>query len=272
MEPRTKLGLRRFLKWIHTWAGLPAGLFVAVVSLTGSVIVFRTELEFSSSPHGKNVAPIAGLDEITRQASYAQPDARIRRVRLPMHQGEPFVVQIESGGKQQSLVCEASTGQGLGILNTGFVSWVTDLHRNLLSGKTGRKAVGVVGIVLFTLSVTGMLLWLAGARKWRSWVSVRPQGSSRRFHFELHRATGLWAFALLAAVSFTGIGLAYPDTFRSALQQVTGSPAPAKAPRVSKAAAKTLRPLAEYLRMGASAMPDGTPAELRLPENGSSPG
>jgi len=126
-------------------------------------------------------------------------------------------------------------------------------------------------VVLFTLALSGMLLWLIGARQWRSWISVRPQGSSRRFHFELHRASGLWSFALLGLLSFTGIGLAYPDTFRAALREIVPGPPAVKAPKVSKAAGKTLRSLDEYLRAGAAAMPEATPTEIRLPEKEKSP-
>lgn len=266
-----KASARRFFKWLHTWGGLTAGLFIAVVCLTGSVIVFRSEIELASSPHDASVGPPVGLDAIVRQVNYAIPGARVRRVRFPANAGEPFVVQIDADGKQESVVCEASTGRVMGKLNTAFVSWLIDLHRNLLVGKTGRKAVGVVGIFLFTLAASGMVLWLLGARKWKSWVSVRPQGSSRRFHFELHRASGLWSFAFLTLVSFTGIGLVYTDTFRSAIQTVAPGPPPVKAPKVSKAASKQLRTLDEYLRAGAAAMPDATPTELRLPEGEKGP-
>jgi hypothetical protein len=116
-----------------------------------------------------------------------------------------------------------------------------------------------------------MLLWLMGARKWRAWISVKPQSGSRRLNFELHRAVGLWSYGLLTVVSFAGIGLAFPDTFRSTLQHMTGSPAPAKAPRVAKGPGGTLRPLDEYMRAAASAMPDGVPTELRLPEGDKGP-
>jgi uncharacterized iron-regulated membrane protein len=266
-----KSGARRFFKWLHTWGGLSAGLFIAVVCLTGSVIVFRSEIELASSPHGKAVGPSVELDALARQVNHAIPGAHIRRVRFPANAGDPFVVQIDAKGKQESVVCEASTGRVLGKLNTAFVSWLIDLHRNLLVGKTGRKAVGVVGAFLFTLAASGMLLWLLGTRKWKSWISVRPQGSSRRFHFELHRATGLWSFSFLTLVSFTGIGLVYSDAFRIAIQKIAPGPPPVKAPKVSKAASKPLRTLDEYLRVGAAAMPDGTPSELRLPEGEKGP-
>jgi uncharacterized iron-regulated membrane protein len=47
-----KLGSRTVLKWMHTWIGLTAGLVIAVVSLTGSVLVFRSEIEQASTPKG----------------------------------------------------------------------------------------------------------------------------------------------------------------------------------------------------------------------------
>jgi uncharacterized iron-regulated membrane protein len=266
--PKVSRGARLFLKWLHTWAGLTAGLVLAVISLAGSAIVFRAEIEKAMAPKSAGGSRIASLDEVARQIAQSRPDARVRRVRFPTDTRDVFDVQVDSHGKQERLVCDASTGRVLGTVERGWVEWTIDLHRNLLAGKTGRKVVGAFGIVLFALASTGMLLWLCGARKWRSWVSVRVQGGSRRFNYELHRASGLWAYALLAAISFTGIGLAYPDTFRNALQGMTGQPATTKAPSVAKSAAKALRPLDEYFHTGAAAMPDGTPTELRLEDKG----
>jgi len=266
-----RLGVRALLKWAHTWTGLLAGLVIAVVSLTGSVIVFRSEIEGARIPKGASGPTAAGLDEIALQVATSNPGVRIRRLRFPEHAGDPYIVQVDASGETRRLVCEASTGRVIATLNAGWVEWTIDLHRNLLAAKTGRKAVGVAGIVLFTLAASGMLLWLGGARQWRSWISVRPQGGTRRFHFELHRAAGLWSYALLTLVGFTGIGLAYPDTFRSALHFLTGQPASSKAPVVRKPEAALLRPLSEYLRAGTGAMADGVPIELRLPDGEKGP-
>lgn len=271
MGMTTKAGARRFFRWIHTWMGLVAGLVIAVVSLTGSVIVFRNEIPLASFPRSAGGVGVVGLDAIASQIAQTQPNAQVRRVRFPAQAGDPFVVQVESAGKQLRLVCDASTGRVLGILNTNFTDWMVDLHRNLLAGKTGRKSVGAVGILLFVLAGTGMLLWLIGKRNWRAWISVRAQGGSRRFHFELHRASGLWSYGLLTVVAFTGIGLAYPDTFRNALQQMTGSPVAKKAARVVVSSGQTLPALNEYVLSGVRAMPDGVPTELRLPEKQKGP-
>jgi uncharacterized iron-regulated membrane protein len=268
---KPNLGARALFKWAHTWVGLVAGLIIAIVSLTGSVIVFRNDIEQSKLPKDTNTSKTASLDDVALQVAQSHPGVRIRRVRFPEHAGDPYVLQVDDAGTTRRLVSEASTGRIVGKLESGWVEWTIDLHRNLLSGKTGRNAVGVVGVVLFTLAASGMFLWLSGARKWKAWISVRPQGGSRRFHFELHRAAGLWSYALLSLVAFSGIWLAYPDQLRSALQSLTGQPATIKAPKVAKSEAPVIRPLSEYLRVGTAAMADGVPTELRLPDGEKGP-
>ena len=262
---------RPVLKTIHTWVGIVSGAFLSVIALTGSVILFRAELERAALPKG---APAAsrrvGLDEAAREINRLRPDSHIRRVRLPLEAGAPYIFQVESAGKRtERIVSDASSGRILGTLQPGWVDWTVDLHRNLLSGKSGRTAVGVAGIVLFALGATGLLMWLTGARNWRAWVSVRRAGSTRRFNFELHRASGLWAYAFLAVIAFTGIDLAFPDTFRQTAQSLTGKPATVPGPKGIHA--DSMRPLDEYLRIARRAMPDGVAVELRLPAPGKGP-
>jgi uncharacterized iron-regulated membrane protein len=260
------------LKTIHTWVGLSCGVFLSLIALTGSVILFRADFERVALPkHARaDASRHASLDEAAREIAKLRPDSHVRRVRLPGGAGDPYRFQIEDSDKRtEQIVSDPSTGRVLGVVQPGRIDWMIDLHRNLLAGKQGRKTVGGAGIVLFVLSGTGLLMWLRGARNWRSWISVRRQGSTRRFNYELHRASGLWAYGFLAVISFTGIELAYPDTFRQAVQSLTGRPATVAGPRKIKAHSSLS--LDEYLRLGRVAMPDGVAMELRLPESGTGP-
>lgn len=265
MATRTTRSAKSFLKPLHTWVGIIAGLFLAIVSVTGSLIVFRSEFERaalpSASPAGSRRVTV---DEAAGAVAKFRPESRIRRVRLPLASGDPYIFQVDSeDAGTEHIAVDASSGHVLGTIKSGIMDWLVDLHRNLLFGKPGRKAVGVVGIVLLFLSATGLLMWLTGQRNWRAWISLRRSGSARRFNFELHRVSGLWAYVFLAVISFTGIERAYPDSFRQTVKWLTGTSPTVQAPKGIKT--KSLRPLDDYLRAGRTAMPDGVPVELRLP-------
>jgi uncharacterized iron-regulated membrane protein len=260
------------LKTIHTWIGIIAGLFLSVIALTGSVILFRAEFERAALPRsaaaGDN-SRRASLDDAARAVAILRPESHIRRVHISAGPGDPYIVQVQSSGKRtERIVADASSGAVLGSVQSSWVDWMVDLHRNLLAGPMGRSTVGAFGIVLFVLSATGILMWLTGPRNWRAWISVR-RGSATRFNYELHRASGLWAYVFLALISFTGIELAYPNSFRDAVQLVTGKPATVRSPKDVHAVASLS--LDEYVRLGRVAMPDGVPVELRLPERGKGP-
>jgi uncharacterized iron-regulated membrane protein len=261
------------LKTIHTWVGILAGVFLSVIALSGSAILFRAEFEQAALPKSTsagNNSRRASLDDAARAVAILRPESHIRRVRISAGPGDPYIVQVQSSGKRtERIVADASSGKVLGLVQPGWVDWMVDLHRNLLAGPIGRGTVGVFGIVMFVLSATGILMWLTGPRNWRAWISVRRRGSATRFNYELHRASGLWAYVFLALISFTGIELAYPNSFRDAVQAMTGKPATVRGPRDVHAAAALS--LDEYVRIGRTAMPDAVPVELRLPEPGKGP-
>lgn len=269
MAKTTARRTRAWLKPLHNWTGIIAGLFLAVLAFTGSIIVFRAEFERASLPRGAAAAgsQTLSLDDAAREVARTRPGGNIRQVRLPLHPGDPYIFRVESEGKKtERVVSDASSGRVLGTLETGAIDWVVDLHRNFLAGRNGRKAVGIAGIVLFFLSATGFLMWLVGSRGWGAWISVRRSGSVRRFNFELHGLSGLWACAFLVLISFTGVELSYPDSFRQAVKTITGQPVTVPAPKAP--GAPSLLSLEEYLRAGRAAMPDGIPVELRLPAPG----
>lgn len=269
---QTPRSVRSILKPLHTWIGLTTGLVLAVISLSGSFIVFRAEFERTALPGGAHSggAVRVGLNEAAKEIARLRPDSQIRRVQLPRAAADHYVFQLESGDRRTERVAvDAVSGSVLGTLQTPAMDWFVDLHRNLLSGKTGRKAVGIAGIVLFVLSATGFLMWIVGSRNWNAWTSLRKSGSTRRFNFELHRISGLWAYAFLAVISFTGMERGFPDSFRAAVQALTGKPATIQAPKGIHSV--SMRSLDQYVRIGSAAMSDGVAIEVRLPAPGRGP-
>ena len=259
---------RAATKWIHTWSGVLFGALVSVICLTGSIIVFRQEVE--SPPRLRN-APAANLnvslDAAAREIGRVESDARVTRVRFPSYPNEPYVFQLQAADKQtRRVVFDASSGQVTSELKkVAWMDWMIDLHRNVLYGKPGRQAVGGIGILCFALAATALLLWLLNGGNLRALVTVRT-GPARRINLELHRAAGLWTLVFIMLLSATGVAISYPQTFRNTWESWTGTPAAVPAPKSTDKPSERKQSLDEYLAIGRAAVPDGVPTELRVPE------
>jgi uncharacterized iron-regulated membrane protein len=254
------------VKTTHIWIGIIFGAFLCITCLSGSVAVFRPELEAAFSPKVTSSEVRADLDDAASRVLALHPEAKLTRVLLPAPRRNTFVLQLESDGKStRRIVIDADTGAVAGELSLPWLDWIIDLHHNMLSGRPGRRVVGVVGIVLFTASLSGLFLSLLRKPSWKSMITVRTGKPWRRFHYELHRATGLWACAFLTLLSFTGIGLAYPEALRLLAGQ------DAKAPRPKLSGKQSFRPLRDYLNISRAELPGAQITELRLPKSPKDP-
>jgi uncharacterized iron-regulated membrane protein len=257
--------LPSIVKTIHIWIGLILGVFLCLITLSGSIAVFRPQLEAAFMPKIIPSAKQADLDNAVAQVLSQSPGSRLTRVSLPTPDQNAFVLTLESEKKTRRIVVDAGTGVVAGELDLPWLDWIIDLHHNFLAGKVGRQMVGVVGIVLFIISLSGLFLFLLRRPRWRSFVQVTANGTNRRFNYELHRATGLWAYSFLTLLSLTGIALAYPDTFRAVFGQRT--------PLVNTKTSgrKHLEPLRNYLEASRAALPLAQITELRLPKSPNDP-
>src|SRR5688572_26642621 len=93
-----RVWLRRAAFQVHLWTGLGIGLYVVVLSLTGSLLVYRNELDrYLATPHATfdGTARPMNADELRDVAQRAYPGWQItdvtegRTVRRPPRQGGP---------------------------------------------------------------------------------------------------------------------------------------------------------------------------------------
>lgn len=254
------------IRTIHVWIGLICGAFLCITCLSGSIAVFRPQLQAAFSPKitAADSRPQADINDAAARVLAANPEARITRVGLPTSGWNAFLFTMDSGEKKsRRIVVDAATGMIAGEENLPWLDWIIDLHHNLLFGKTGRLCVGVVGIILFLTSATGLIMSLLRQRlAWKSFVTVTTSGPRHRFYFDLHRASGLWAYAFLTLLSFTGMALGFPDAFRLVFGQ---RPAVAK---TKPAKGQNFKSLKEYVEISRAALPnDAQVTELRLPKS-----
>ena len=205
---------------VHLWIGLAIGVYVVVLSLTGSALVFRDDLDnMFATPVPAYVEGSEPLERaaLTEAAQGAYPGFEIVRMGDRFSRRRPVIeIWFERGTERRERLFSPYTGVDLGeALPVGVrgVLWLASLHDELLLGSEGRFANGIGSLLLTLLCLTGAIVWWPGAQRWRRSLAVWRGASAPRLIWDLHSATGIWFFALLFLWGVSGFYLAIPEPF-----------------------------------------------------------
>jgi len=231
-----EIWLRRALFQIHLWLGLALGLYVVVLSVSGSVLVYRIELnQYVSAPRAmlrEGVTPMTA-DQIRDAAARAYPGWTVTGVfegrytarggrgegRGPRRPPDPTAsVDLERGGEKKDRLFDPYTGADLGDNFTrgqSAVLWLVRLHDELLLGRLdGGWWNGALSLVFTLVVLTGCVVWWPGATRWARSLRISTKSGWRRFNWDVHSALGIWLllFMLMWGVSGWYLGIPEPLT------------------------------------------------------------
>lgn len=220
---------RRFFVWLHRWAGLGMAAFLIVVGLTGSLLAFNVELERVFAPRLFAVPragqPTLDLATLAEHAQRLLPDARVTSVTFtePDQVAVGFVqregAEAPSGADTfDELFIDPWTGDELGRRKNGDLSqgvinlmpFLYDLHWRLALGGAGQWILGVVALIwtidcfvafYLTLPPSTTSFW----RRWKPAWLIKSSAGFYRLNFDLHRAGGLWLWAMLGVFAWSSV-------------------------------------------------------------------
>ena len=217
--------VRKALFQVHLWTGIALGLYAAAISVSGSALFFRS-IVLESVPERTVVAgsgPLLTKAELTEAALRAYPSYKVNKIWDGKVPGQEVEIWLDRGTTQKQRIFDPYTGRDLRAavpFSLRAISWLLDLHVNLLIGPNGRTVNGVGGILLTLMCATGAVIWWPGIKSWRRSLMVNPKSKWKRLNWELHSAIGFWTFALVFMWSFTGIYLVFPDPFQNAIHRI----------------------------------------------------
>jgi len=268
--------VRSVIKNIHVYLGLSIGLLFCMMGLSGSLLVYRAEIERALRPSWQAqgaARPALPISEAEHNVHNRWPAATVQRLVLPQDAKEPVEFLIRDNGTQTHVYCDAVTGEVLGTFEVAWLDWIVGLHHNLRLGPVGRQLVGTIGIALLLASVSGLALWLwrgmLGNGAWRTMLHINWSRPKTR-NLQLHRAAGLFANLFLLLQALTGITLGFPQTFRSAVELFTGQ-STERPPRAKLQDKGPRQPLEVLLQAAVQEVPGGQAREVRLPQNDRGP-
>lgn len=219
------LWLRKATFQIHLWTGIVLGIYVVLISVSGSAIVFRNELYQSLWP-GPKIVPISGPrlshDALKAAVHRAWPKYSVSYIFDSKRKDEAVEIWIskiaDPHAKTKGRLFDPFTGADLGPSRPamiGLIAWFTDLHTNLLGGETGRKVNGILAIFVVIMGVTGLVLWWPGIGRVRRSLRIDFRANWKRLNWDLHSVVGLWMFAFVFVWGVTGVYVVFPTPFQA---------------------------------------------------------
>lgn len=225
--------MRKLFVKIHIWLSIPFGIIIALVCLTGAILVFETEIReicypsryFVKEMKEEPLPPAALLNAARRQL----PDS-IRINGLRVMQDPKRTYQIVLPGKKAAAFINPYTAEITGIDDgQGFFRQVMRLHRWLLgsykrdgSFTLGKAVVGYSTLVFAFILISGLVIWYPRNKKvLKNRLRIKTKAGWHRFFYDLHVSGGFYAAGLLLVLALTGLTWSF-DGYRDALYAVFG--------------------------------------------------
>lgn len=190
----------------HSLVGLTLAAFLYIVTLSGVVVVFNQELqrwEQPGMPEPQSIAP--GAVQRAAEQMIAADGAGTTHfyVQLPTDALPRVVLTTDFGASFAD-----SDGRIVASEAHPWTQFLLDLHYYLhLPGTAGLTVVGMLGVVMLGLAVSGVL---AHPRIFRDAFRLRLGGNPQLRQVDLHNRLGVWTLPFHVAIALTGavLGLA----------------------------------------------------------------
>ncbi len=262
--------LDNFVYAVHKWCGLVAGLFIMMLSSTGTLLLFNDEIDTATNAEMVKVSaegPRLSADQLVTALVQKYPDASLSStIVYPGAPDRAPMTQLRQDGKNWWVYQDPATGAVLGQRepNETLMKQILHIHEHLTLGQSGHAILLVVGIALILLVVTGVWYYRA------SLLSVFKIGVRNRNTYlansDLHKLVGVLSFLFLLLMAVTGSFMHWEKVE----QMFEPEPAAATKPEAPKsdpvAPNYTKLSLAKSLQIAEKAIPNFTPAQIKYPK------
>ena len=217
------MSARGIVRRVHLWLGLSVGALFVLTGLTGSLLVFYPAIDGALHPGLARVA--AGARPASWQAVYdalrrAEPgrDGAWRIEVTP--DGGPIPVRYyaarETRARAFAPLMLWLDPVRLTVVRRGFwggyaTTWLYDLHYRLLLEKPGALVMGIAGIVMLAMLVSGLWAWWPRPGGWRRSLAWKREAARSRRLYDWHKWAGIGSALVLVVVAATGVLLDLPD-------------------------------------------------------------
>jgi len=207
-QPRG-LDHRTVWRW-HFYAGLFCIPFVLWLSVTGTIYLFKPQIEaFLDRPYSNlTIATRATANQQVQAALAAVPGAAFDSYQLPRSATAAAQILVDKGSDQFRVYVHPGTLAILSVQNEDhrLEKRVFKLHGELMMGQYGSWIVELAASWAVVMILTGLFLWWPKDSKGLAGVLYpRLTATGRVFWKDLHSVVGVWVSFFALFLLFTGL-------------------------------------------------------------------
>lgn len=223
---------KKLFKW-HSYAALIALIPLFIMSITGSILVFKVEIDNWLMPEKMQVFKSQherlSLDELMSDVKHYYPHYEIGSWEL--FDSEENEVRSDTAylikhGTTDWYKVYVDQYRGEILSNAVGVSdnvtdWLVDLHFRLLLDTAGIFIGAIVSLLFIFLSISGIILY---RKFWLKFFTLRFKQAKRIFFSDLHKMVGIASSPVLLILGITGAYWNIAETIHEVSEHVIEEP------------------------------------------------
>lgn len=229
---------RKFIFWLHLIAGLVGGIVIFIMSITGVLLAFESQItKFAEKEMRLVTPPTAETPRLSPQEVFTKVQAanpKLKPTGITAYSDKDLASTIALG-REGILYVNPYTGDILGEgskKTREFFHVTTDLHRWLaMHGQNraiGQAITGFCNTAFLFLALTGIYIWWPKQltkQHLRPITTFRSNLKGRARDFNWHNVIGFWSLLILIIITATGMVFSY-QWANNLIYTITGNEAP----------------------------------------------
>ncbi|WP_428665055.1 PepSY-associated TM helix domain-containing protein [Runella sp.] len=216
------MNLSRQLFTIHSWFGLVTGVFLLMLGVSGSLLIFKEELDHLMYHDLLTVKPQETpltLDSLYKIAvkhypnldglAWINPSApKDHSYHFRLYLNDSRLISYDLGALNIDQYTGKILRQGRSDdLEVGWMEWLFQFHFSFHLGTPGAALVAIFGIAMLISVFTGLVIYRKYIWKVVTFNVPFNRKNRRTLSSSLHRIIGVWALIFNVVILFTGFWL-----------------------------------------------------------------
>jgi uncharacterized iron-regulated membrane protein len=269
---------------VHRWLGVILGLPIALIGLTGSLILLAPL--FLVMQHGDllerpRIATSSSVSPLTWVAAVrAANTSKLEIIAVSAPNSSPLAADTAlvightheglDGENHRVFSVNPDTGELKGYYDfeTSYAFIPTAIHTSLMIPLIGLDIVAVIGILLLISSATGIYLWWPSAKNWKAALSLKLRAKGLARWFNLHNFFGFYSAIAIFMLSASGVWMLKPEWVDPAVRTISPiRDAPADSLIAKSGSCIKSTSVEAAIELAMAHVPDGKLAYLLSPED-----